>query len=767
MKSRGWAVLAAWCLALAAAAIAVDEKLVISADLRLFMPAPRDAAQRLVVRSVGESPASRLLLLELKGEPAARLSELSKALAGSLARSPEFEFVANGSETPRFPESLLPYRYLITDAFDAASLTTELPRALEDRRHDLTSPLGSFIEEWLPRDPTLELLRLAERWQPHREPKRVGGVWFTRDEKRALLVAATRAAAFDTAGQARALDDLNARLREVKGATRATLGINGAGYYARIIRDRTQSEATWFGIAATIGLVALLWFAYRRFRFALLGALPLVSGALAGLAAVGFLFGSVHGITLAFGFTLIGVAQDYPVHLFSHLRATESPYATARRVWPPLLTGVASTCIAYLAFLVSGVTGLAQLACLTVTGLVVAALTTRFALPSLVGADPEVVERFPALGRIDIASARLPRPAALLAVFPLSFAAALAFAPGAFWEDDLSRVTPVPPALLRADAELRSELATPDLRTLAVVSGPTEQAVLEDLEALEPELARAIEAGHIAAADHAARYLPSEALQRRRQQALPDETSLRATLAAATQNSDFEPDAFEPFIADVARARVAPLLTRTAFRGTPFDLRISSALFARDGEWHALVSFYDVKDAGALATQLGRVDNLTLLDLKRASEELVSSQRTYIIACLGVATALLVIVISLALRRASRVLRVLAPMVLTTLLIITVLRAAGVSLNLFHLISLILAAGLGLDYALFFEHSAADAGERRRTLHALLVCAISTLLVFAMLAFSSTPILRAIGVTVSIGVLSNFFLALLVARERA
>jgi predicted exporter len=27
------------------------------------------------------------------------------------------------------------------------------------------------------------------------------------------------------------------------------------------------------------------------------------------------LFGAVHGITLAFGFTLIGVAQDYPLHL--------------------------------------------------------------------------------------------------------------------------------------------------------------------------------------------------------------------------------------------------------------------------------------------------------------------------------------------------------------------------------------------------------------------------------------------------------------------
>jgi predicted exporter len=47
------------------------------------------------------------------------------------------------------------------------------------------------------------------------------------------------------------------------------------------------------------------------------------------------------------------------------------------------------------------------------------------------------------------------------------------------------------------------------------------------------------------------------------------------------------------------------------------------------------------------------------------------------------------------------------------------------------------------------------------------VCALSTLLVFALLCFSTIPVLRAIGVTVSIGVVSNFVLALLLTRERA
>jgi predicted exporter len=88
-----------------------------------------------------------------------------------------------------------------------------------------------------------------------------------------------------------------------------------------------------------------------------------------------------------------------------------------------------------------------------------------------------------------------------------------------------------------------------------------------------------------------------------------------------------------------------------------------------------------------------------------------------------------------------------------------------VELTLFHLVALILAAGLGLDYALFFEHAGDDRDDQLRTLHALIVCSLMTLLVFFLLALSSIPVLRAIGVTVTVGVVGNFVLALLIARH--
>ena len=770
MTRRAWLLLAAWCVLLALGIFWVQTHLKVSADLRLFMPSPRTESQRLLIQNIGESPASRILLLAIDGDESGKIAAISKRFAAALAPRPEFALVANGEQAPpAIPDKLLPYRYLITDSFDAAPLDeASLAEALEERAADMASPAAGFLEEWLPRDPTLELLHLAQRWQPRAEPHQQDGVWFSANGKRALLLVQTRAAAFDPDGQSRALTLLEGDFAAARGDSKAQLTVSGTGYFSSVIRNRTQYEATWFGSFDTIGLITLLWLAYRRFIFTVGGALPLLTGGLAGLTAVSLLFDGVHGITIAFGFTLIGVAQDYPIHLFSHLAPQEPALVTARKVWPPLATGVASTCIAYLAFLLSGVTGLAQLACLTIAGLLAAGLTTRFLLPRImppVGRDPA---QSAWLGRLNDRIERLPRPYALLFVIPLLALGVFLWRPDGFWQNDLSKLTPVPPGLLKRDAELRKEMATPDLRYLMVTSGASEDAVLVELEKLDAQLDDAVHGGAIGSFEHAAQYLPSAARQEKRRAALPDGAALSTMLTRAVAQSPFEPDVFQPFVADIERARTLRPMTRADLQNTPLDLRLGSELFSRDGRWYGLISLYEVHDPQALARLAqAHAGTVTFLDLKAASEQLVTAQRAHIVLCLEIAAALLVLVIAVTLRSWSRVLRVLAPMVLTTLVILALLRASNVSLSLFHLISLVLAAGLGLDYALFFEHAADDPAEQRRTLHALLVCSATTLLVFALFSFSTVPILQAIGITVSLGVLSNFFLALLLTRERA
>ena len=158
----------------------------------------------------------------------------------------------------------------------------------------------------------------------------------------------------------------------------AHLEISGPGYFSVLISAKTRGEADRIGAVSTIGFImsvccsrtgARRCCCWPRCRSP--------AAALAGVAALAWIFGSAHGITLAFGFTLLGVAQEYPIRLLSHRRAGEDAVTSVRAFWPLLATAIVSAAIAYLAFFASGVSGLEQLAVFTISGLLVAGSSTR------------------------------------------------------------------------------------------------------------------------------------------------------------------------------------------------------------------------------------------------------------------------------------------------------------------------------------------------------------------------------------------------------
>jgi predicted exporter len=105
-----------------------------------------------------------------------------------------------------------------------------------------------------------------------------------------------------------------------------------------------------------------------------------------------------------------------------------------------------------------------------------------------------------------------------------------------------------------------------------------------------------------------------------------------------------------------------------------------------------------------------------------------------------------------------------APILGALLVVVAVLALLGQRLTPFHLAALLLAAGVGIDYALFLGTTARqNAAEARQTLAAVFNCTMTTLLTFGLLGFCATPVLRGIGLTVAIGVVAAFLLALSLA----
>ncbi len=767
-RAGRFALLICWVLVLVGVAVYTAHTLKLSTDLRSFMPPAQTADQKLLMEQIGEGPGSRLLLLAISGDEDGNLADLSRRFSAALRENVHFSQVVNGEfDAGMLDDTLLPYRYLLTSSFDDEPLNeTLLADELSQRVEDLGSPAATLLKPILPRDPTLEIMKLAEQWSPPKQPLLRDGVWFS-PEHEALLLVQTHAAGFDPAAQGEAIAAIESTFEVIKGPhDSATLVISGPGYFTVLVNASTRGESEWLGRISTIGFIVLLLLAYRSIAVLGLAALPIASGALAGVAAIAVVFTQMHGITLAFGFTLLGVAQEYPIRLLSHRRAGETAVESVRGLWPLLLTAIASACIAYLAFFASGVTGLMQLAVFTISGLLVAGFSTRYLLPRVLPLKFRDAAETPGLGKVWNWLERLPRPRWLPPVLLLIAALMLWSASTPFWQNDLASLTPVPKDLMQREGRLRAALGAPDVRYLLIVEASDAEGVLELSEKIAPRIEALVKQGAVAAAELPSRYLPSLVTQRARQAALPDQASLEAMLNAAEKDLPFRAGLFDPFLDDVEKARTLEPLTPAAFARSPIGARIDAMLVKRDGHWLGLGTIIGMQDPAAFDALAGETKGaVRLLDLKGASESLVASYRERILRAFAIAIVLLVITVFIAFRDIRRAWHVLAPMTLATILVLAVLRVGGTSLLLFHLVALTLAAGLGLHYALFFERTTPDEAEARRTLHATLVCVISALLVFALLAWSSLPVLRAIGLTVSLGVGFHFCLSILMARK--
>lgn len=740
-------------------------------DMAAFLPDSAAPAQQLMVNQLKDGVASRLVLLAVENSSADERAQTSKKLARALEASGYFSYVRNGEQgfSPAERERLMQYRYLLSPANGAERFSTAgLEQGLQDSLQLLASPAGAMVKQLLPSDPTGAMLNLLEDWGGTRGgPGLQHGVWFSDDGRRALLLAETRAPAFDIDAQQQVGDAIRQAFNDSRASPALTLLMSGPSVFAVASRNLIHNDAWRLSLVATFMVAVILLLAYGSPRLLGLGILPVASGALVGLAAVSLSYGSVHGITLGFGATLIGEAVDYPTYLFTQRAAGERLHDTLRRIWPTLRLAVLTTVFGSLTMLLSGFSGLSQLGMFSLAGVLAAGLVTRHVLPEIAPGQFAIANRT----RTQALLARVASALSGLKWLPLlglaAAAAYLAAHSPDLWENDLSRLSPVPSQSLELDRSLREEMGAPDVRYLIAVPGTTRQAALEQSEALAPQLQELVRQGITAGYDLTARIVPNARTQAARQAALPEPGALRRDLDLAVAKTPFKAEIFEPFLQQVEQSRHLPALQTEDWQGTPLG-GLAEGLMVRQGAgWVALISLRNVSNEAALKTFMsGLGSDAFLLDIKGESSRMIMQYRDQSLrySLLGVLAIMLVLGIGLSNVRA--VFAVLLPVAAAMLATAALLAGMGIRLSLFHIVSLLLVLGIGLNYGLFFNRPALDEAERRRTLFSVLVCAASTVSAFGVLGFSSTPVLQAIGITVALGsVLSLLFAAMWAKAE--
>jgi predicted exporter len=595
------------------------------------------------------------------------------------------------------------------------------------------------------------------------------GVWFSRDGTRAQLVAETEAPGSD-------LDQQEAAVRAIRAAFASSglqpessrLLMSGPGVFAVESRTTIQRDSWRLSLVATMIVTGLLFAVYRSATPLLLSLLPVLTGLLIGVAAVQLVFGFVHGITLGFGATLIGESIDYPAYVLTQVMAGEHLQQTVTRLWPTLRLAVLTTVFGALSLLLSSITGLAQLGVLAFVGVLAAGLVTRWVLPALAGRTvPTAPHQILPLRWLGLFPS-LSRARSLLWLLALLAVGTLAVRHQDVWDNDLANLSPISSSARTLDEQLRKDLGAPDVRYLLAIQGASKEQALERSEDATLLLRRLVQDKLLGGFDLPSLYLPSQKTQRQRQAALPPPASLTASLTQALEGLPFRTGLFEPFVRDVEQARTGDLMTTVNLQQSAFFLKVRALLVNSGDQWTALGPLHGVESASALADRITQeaIPGVKFLDLKGEAGRLVNGYRNESLRLTLLGIVAITALLWWGLRDATLVGRVLIPPLLAILLVVTIFTLIGERLSLFHLVSLLLVLGVGLNYALFFNRSVADEAERQRTWLSLTLCILASLSAFGALALSRTPVLHAIGLTVGLGAALSLLTAAMLSRQR-
>lgn len=752
-----------------------------------FVPSTEQRELAEIAREVTDSELSRTIVLNVGPgdvhEVAAAAGELDAALAGQ----PGIAWTRSGPPTG-IEQAMYELYFERRYAF-VAERAEDVPEALDDEaldarasalRQALTGPLAILVRRIAPRDPLLAFPALLRRAEDANAggPEVVDDRFVTSEDadpegRWGVVLLSTRGSVFSADAQEpvlRAIDAAFARVHEVH----PSLRLEQAGVQRFAVRTERalRADTQRISVLSMIGIVVLFALLFRGPRYLFLGAIPLLVGTVLATGVCRLVFGSVHGITLAFGSSMLGVGIDFVAHYVNHhvLHPEGSAEDTMKRLWPGLALGASTTVAGLFGLGWTSFPGMRELALFAGLGVLGSLLATRWLVPPFVPEKPTptrlhrwLADRCEALwrrtkDRRDLAIA-ITVVALLVSGIGLSRARFL---------DDLRALNPADPTMLAEDRDVRARVAQGEAGRFVIAYGDDDEEALRADDAAYAALVAARDAGELVRFRSAHPLLRAARTQREVDAAVRTRPGLGEAMLGALERAGFVRSMFEPFAASLAAPAPTPLTYEEIEASAAADVVRPYRIHAH--ERVAYLSFVEgVRDPEALAARLEHVEGARYFDQRRFLE---SAYRLFREHTMQLVLAGLVVVFGLCYARYRKLVLALAavgPALLASATSLAIVTLAGEPLSLMHLVACMLVLSMAEDYAVFLLEVRDEEDAPGLTLVGLLTACVMTVLSFGLLALSEHPALRALGEVVSIGVLLSMLmapLALLAVRAR-
>lgn len=720
---------------------------------------------------LAESVLARTWAVLLRGDDKEPRMCVARRLHKSLLAGEQVQQDASVEEVDKaFYELYFPRRsYFLADEDDEreALLSREgLDERLKELRAKLASPTGAFARKLAPQDPLQIFVHHLESMQA------LSGARLTRDEDLLVteegavaLLLRTRFSAFDAEASRRFEETLHANLQSAKntcGAENVTLSQSATHRFSWRTEQTIRADIQRVSVFSTLGMVLLFLIVLPSVR-ALLGVfVPTAIGLATAVGATALVFGRVHGMSVAFGAAMLGVCVDYAIHWVIHDFSTASESAEAlvheRTVARSILLG-AGTTIAGLALLAGasfpGMRELSFFACVGVAG---AAAATLWLLPPWIKGKPvartvALADRFAPIASV----MRRPRVGWIVLLGAAVLALGLT---RASWSYGLEALLDRDPSLVAEDAEVRREIARFSAGRLVAVQGDTVEDALQKLETVEPVLRGLRARGTIDVAQSVHPYLWSVALQNKNLRSIRN-PKLAERLSAAAKANGFADGAFTwpdqtklpPLqLSDLKASALAPMVE-------PFVVQAANKVWV-------FAFLGDVADIEEVAAALSQHDAI-VFDQASFLARAFDAYRARVFS-LGAAGLLVIFVVLLArYRNWFLAFAAFMPAAVACVATLGLLGWSGASINILHIVALLLVLGIGVDYGVFVVEpflnpnrpSSGLSTDHRAVFLSIATACLTTTLSFGLLAVSDYAPLRSMGSALMVGVPLSLLLA--------
>jgi len=648
-------------------------------------------------------------------------------------------------------QQLFPFRYQLLDPQTKLTLTRNPKDLIAQNIEILYSPIGQIQSTDLERDPLL----LFSRYFNAQNPIKLNveqGVVILHDEQKywALLLTDLQ----DSTNKLEELETLLDLVGSAKSQTHAAGGelmVSGMPLFTAFGAQSANQEISTVGIGSSVGILLLMLLTFRSPRPLLLSFLAIGCGMFSALVLSVLFFGKINIITLVFGASLIGVADDYAVHFFCDSFGSEdwNPRRGLRYILPGLFIGLLTHLLSYAGLGFSPFPGLQEMAFFSAIGLLVAWLTVVMLFPVLLtGFKPEHEPKILKLTSYwqQHWPAWLLKNKRWLTVIVVIFiiAGICQLTP----RDDVRLLQSAPVELVKTADKIKQLFPLSQDNQFFLVSGKdqndwhdNEQQLLKRLEVLKQQDVLKYYQG-------ISNYWPNEASQRENYHRLKQTFYESGLLKQYMTDLGFSDTAIKAELKQFLAAENKSIAL-TNWLKTADETRQQLWLGCDSGHCLSIVSLTGISNLPILAG-LQNLQGVSLVDPAGDLSALFARYRVRASWLLVGAYGLVFMGLGLKFGWRNGLTIISVP-------VVAALAALAMSgwfnqlFSLFNLFALLLVLGIGIDDAVFF-FMATD--KRNSTSLAVTLSALTTLLAFGLLAISSTQIVHAFGFTITAGILT-------------